>query len=146
MTSTFNGCTALKTITFTSMPSVTNLNQAFKYCNVLETINNLDTSTVTNLSQAFSGCEKLSFPVLNLASVTNLELAFTGTLTRFGTGISSQSVYNIIESLKTATSYSGTKTMAYVGFNTSYDAVTNLITSQSNWDDLVALGWSLGTW
>lgn len=97
----------------------------------------LDTSKVTNMEHAFNGCTKLIYmPVLNLSSVTNLTMTFN-----YCNALSNESLNNIMASLMTATSYTGTKTLRAVGISATQ---ANKCQTLSNYQDLIDAGWTTG--
>lgn len=122
-----------------SLSGVTSIRRMFQGCTSLLSVPQYDTSNVTNFEGLFLNCQALTtVPVLNLSSATNLQYMFTSCV-----ALSDESINNILASLTGATSYSGTKTLAYLGF-TTYIATAQEIEAMSNYNDFVAAGWSIG--
>lgn len=161
MTSMFASCTSLTSIPLLDTSSVTNMSYMFQNCSNLITIPLLDTSSVTNMNQMFrdaknlteipqlntssviymsyifSGCSKLTtVPQLNMSSITSMSNIFDGCY-----DLSDDSLNNILASLLTATSYTGTKTLDYIGL-TSDQATT--CATLSNWAACEEAGWTTG--
>lgn len=122
-----------------SLSGVTSIKRMFMGCSSLLSIPQYDTSNVTNFEGLFLNCSSLTtLPVLNLSSATNLQYMFYGC-----TALSDDSINNILASLTGATSYSGTKTLAYLGFS-SFIATAQEIEALSNYQDFVNAGWTIG--
>lgn len=141
--------------------NVTTMFQAFLASNLTD-LANIDTSNVIDFSYAFRGCKFESFPQLNTSNATgnnymfvecsNLKnlpvlnfksinnLGFNNTYSNC-TSLTDESLNNILASLITATSYGGTKTLAFIGLD-STQATT--CTTLSNWQACVDAGWSTG--
>ena len=122
-----------------SLSGVTSMRRMFQGCSSLVSIPQYDTSNVTNFEGIFVNCSSLTtVPVLNLSSATNLQYMFIGC-----TALSDNSINNILASLIGATSYSGTKTLAYLGFS-SFIATAQEIEALSNYQGFVDAGWTIG--
>lgn len=118
LSGTFYGCSTMTSIQFTSadLEQCTSFYSCCDGCTDLTTLNGMDFSGVT----ATNG---LRYMVRDCTSLSNTSLN------------------NILASLLTATSYTGTKTLAYIGL-TSAQATT--CTGLSNWSALSAAGWTTG--
>ena len=103
-------------VDFTSATSFQNMFKDSTVSTILFNINNPQTCPlVTNMTDMFSGCN-------NLGNV---------------------SVNQILKFLSTATSYSGTKTLAALGFTSTYYPAAD-IQAMSNYSTFTAAGWSIG--
>ena len=136
MYSMFINCNSLVSIPEINTQNVTSMGYMFAYCNNLTSIPDMDTSKVTDMSNMFFFCDNLTtIPILNMNSVTYLENMFMGcTLTE-------ASLNNILESLLTATVYTGTKTLQYIGLTQEQ---AQICTTLSNWTACQELGWTTG--
>ena len=135
---TFLGCTELEEIeSLNTTSNLAYMTLAFNSCSKLKKIPTFNISNVENLYGVFGGCEKLEdVPVFNLSSATRVDGMFSNC-----PSLSNESLNNIMESLISATNYTGTKTLAYVGLN-STQATT--CTTLSNWTALQQAGWTTG--
>jgi surface protein len=137
----FAACMSLKNLDLTQLitSSVTDMNNMFQSCSKLENINFgiFDTSLVTNMYRMFYSCGKLTYiKQLNTNSVTNMSEMFVNC-----TSLSNESLNNILGMCIGATSYTGTKTLAYLGLTSNQATICQ---SLSNWDAFVASGWTTG--
>ena len=136
---TFYNTVGLTKAPMFSLSGVTSIKRMFMGCSSLVSVPQYDTSNVTNFEGLFLNCSALTtVPVLNLSSATNLQYMFYSCV-----ALSDDSINNILASLTGATSYTGTKTLAYLGFST-YTATAQEIEAMSNYNDFVAAGWSIG--
>lgn len=140
MDNTFENCSGLKEIPiFADTSHVTSMNKTFNYCSNLETVNLLDTSSVTIFENCFNHCESLkNVPIFDLSSATNLTGMFN-----ICSALTDTAIDNIYQSLINASSYTGTKTLATIGFNSSDQPASRLETIP-HYADLVSAGWSIG--
>lgn len=103
----------------------------------LTSIPQYNTSNGIDFRYMFYNCSRLeTVPILDLSNATELSSMFG-----LCSALSNDSLNNILYMLANATSYSGTKTLAYVGLSSS-QATT--CTGLSNYDDFVAAGWTTG--
>ena len=78
MSSMFQGCSNLTTITQLDTSNVTDMSGMFTNCSKLTTISQLDTSSVTDMPRMFNGCSSLiTIPQLNTINVTNMNSMFS---------------------------------------------------------------------
>ena len=137
MSQMFNGCTNLTTIPLLDTSNVTNMNGMFYGCTNLTEIPLLDTNSVTNMQSMFKGCTNLTtIPQLDTNSVTNMSSMFLNC-----PNLSDESLNNILAMCKNATSYTGTKTLKYIGL-TSEQATK--CTTLSNYSAFTSAGWTTG--
>lgn len=168
MNGTFENCTNLKTIANLNTSKVENMNSIFDGCENLISVPQFDTSSVIYMGAMFSRCQSLvEVPQFDTSKVTKMGSMFTGctnlvTVPQFDMSsivysnlfnhdiqnmfsacpsLSSDSLNNILESLLTATSYTKTKTLAYIGLS---EEQATTCTTLSNWSALEAKGWTTG--
>ena len=165
LASLFASCPNLKKASFKSANNITNMSSMFKGCKVLEEINlsNVDTSNVTNMNSMFYMCQKLTaIPQFDTSNVTNMYRRFyacvlledltllnTSKVTNWGEAfyyceaLTDESLNNILQMCINATSYTGTKTLAYLGFNSSWCSASK-IQGLSNYQAFLNAGWTIG--
>lgn len=133
----FNNCKSLTTIPQLNTSNVINMNGMFQGCSALTEIPLLDTSKCTNMFHMFDNCSSLvTVPVLDTSKCTSIGRMFENC-----TALSNDSLNNILAMLTNATSYTGTKTLKYIGLS-STQATT--CTTLSNWSACEAAGWTTG--
>ncbi len=143
---------------------VTNFAESFRNCNALTTAPNLDTSSGTNFYRAFVDCWALvdapnwnlssarelpqmfwactalqNVPLYSVPNVTNLGGMFQG----IGSNLTETSRDNILQMCISATSYTGTKTLATLGFNSSMYSAASW-QALPHYNDFITAGWSIG--
>ena len=137
MNNMFQDCTSLTTIPLLNTSKVTNMNYMFQNCSALTTIPLLNTSAVTSMRNMFSGCISLTtIPQLDTSKVTNMMNMFNSC-----TSLSNDSLNNILAMLTNATSYTGTKTLKYIGLS---ETQATTCTTLSNWSACETAGWTTG--
>ena len=120
-----------------TIPSATDIHSMFGNANKLLEVNMQETGNVTNFSYLCSDCASLvTFHTIDMSSSTSIINMFSSC-----PKLSDDSLNNIMESLITATSYTGTKTLAYIGL-TSEQATK--CTTLSNYSAFTAAGWTTG--
>lgn len=133
----FYQCNGLVEIPLLDTSKVTNMGYMCTGCANLESFPALDTSKVISFYQTFFYCTKLkNVPVLDFSAMTNLNNTFGNC-----NNLTNDSLKNILTSLISATNYTGTKTLRYIGL-TSTQATT--CTTFSEWATLSAAGWTTG--
>ena len=142
MSGMFSGCYELITIPSLDTSSATNMSSMFNGCSKLTTISGLDTSSATNTSNMFNNCYELTtIPVFDLGKVvtgTNMRYMFSGCRK-----LNTTSLDNILQSCISATSYTGTKTLYYLGLRNNYYP-TSTIQSLPHYQDFINAGWTIG--
>lgn len=109
----------------------------FYYQTRITSIPQYNTSKGRDFRQMFYSCSSLeAMPILDLSKAEELNEMFSNC-----SSLSNESLNNILYMLANATSYTGTKTLAYVGLSSS-QATT--CTELSNYDDFVNAGWTTG--
>ena len=137
MQTMFMNCTNLTTIPLLDTSSVINMYDMFWNCENLTTIPLLDTSSVTNMNSMFYGCTNLTeIPLLNTSSVANMYNMFNGC-----SSLSDESLNNILAMCANATSYTNTKTLAYISLTSDQ---ANRCKTLSNYSAFTAAGWTTG--
>jgi len=144
--STFQSCYALTNITFGddfNTNYTTNMTSVFGYCKSLEELDlsNWNTNIVTKFNASFRDCIKLTSITFgnnfSLSSATNLQNMFTNS-----TKLDNNTLNQILYLCTTATSYTGTKTLAYLGIDSSFDNYAN-IPNLSNYQAFLNAGWTI---
>lgn len=140
-TEMFSGCSSLTYVSDDfDTSSGTNFYRCFYNCSSLESIPSWDLRAGTNLQQLFAGCSSIkNVPPLVITSATNLTNMFQNS----GSNLTDTSRNNILMMLATASSYTGTKTLAQVGFTSSMYSAASW-QALSNYADFVDAGWSIG--
>ena len=139
MYNAFNKCENLVNVPLLNTSNVTNMQSAFGYCSMLKEVPLLDTSKVTNMRSMFIGCVRLTtIPLLDTSNVTNIDTMFTDCA-----NLTDTSLNNILQMCINAIAYNGTKTLAYIGFNsTKYPA--SRIQALPKYQDFIDAGWTIG--
>ena len=133
----FQGCSNLATIPLLDTSKVTNMYGMFENCSSLTTIPQLDTSNVTDMTYMFYRCSNLAtIPLLNTSKVTNMQGMFQNC-----SSLSDDSLNVIMQMCINATSYTGTKTLKYIGL-TSEQA--DKCKTLSNYSAFTSAGWTTG--
>ena len=133
----FGNCKQLESVPLLDMSNVKNMDYMFQYCSSLTEIPNINITNVKNMCGAFSYCSSLTtIPQLSMNKVTNLSNTFNNC-----PNLSNDSLNNILASLLTATSYTSTKTLKYIGLSEEQAATG---TTLSNWSACEAAGWTTG--
>lgn len=136
----FQGCLDLTSVPNLDTTSGTNMNRMFTDCSNLETAPQMNTASVTNFSQMFWKCTGLkNLPLFAFTSATNLSNMFQAT----GSNLTEQSRDNLLHSLTSATSYTGTKTLAQLGFTSSMYSAASW-QALTHYSDFTTAGWSIG--
>lgn len=139
----FENCTSLVYVPGDDVmdtSSVTNLYRCFKSCSSLESPPDWDLSSATNLQQMFWQANKIkNIPPYNIPAATNLTNMFQAS----GSNLTDTSRNNILMMLATASAYTGTKTLAQVGFTSSMYSAASW-QALAKYADFVDAGWSIG--
>ncbi len=137
MNYTFMNCTLLSSVALLDTSRVTEMQRLFYNCAGLISFPSFDLKNVTNINSICSGCNNLkNVPILNFEKVTNMSNAFS-----YCYDLTNDSLNNIMASCLTAISYTGTKTLKYIGL-TSEQATT--CQSLSNYQAFLDAGWTTG--
>lgn len=139
MVGTFQNCSALVSMPLLNTSNVTSISYMFQNCTILGNIPQFDTGKVINMNSTFYNCTELKgVPILNTEKVTNFSNTFTGCIS-----LTDESVDNILQMCKNATSYSGTKTLSQLGFKANYYP-TARIQALPHYQDFINAGWTIG--
>lgn len=137
MLGTFSGCVNLEFIALLDTSNVIQINNMCVGCTNLKSIPQFNTKNVKIFFYAFQNCTNLvNVPQLDMSNATNLNSVFENCPM-----LSDESLNNILASLSTATVYTSTKTLAYIGL--SQEQATTC-TTLSNWAACEAAGWTTG--
>lgn len=142
MENIFYNCSNLIEVPILNTENVTNLSYAFNACSSLTRIPLLNTNKVTVMKNVFYGCANLhDIPVLDTSKIVtgpNFKNAFFGCISMTDTSLD-----NVLQMCINATSYTGTKTLAYLGFSSNYYSA-NKISSMPHYQDFLTAGWTIG--
>ena len=117
--------------------SVTNMDNMFQDCKNLIEVSSLNTSNVTTMHYMFKGCTSLTtISQLDTSNVTNMSAMFSNC-----TSLSNESLNNVLAMCTNAASYTGTKTLKYIGINATQATTCQ---SLSNYSAFTAAGWTTG--
>lgn len=138
MLNIFYSCVNLKSISNFNVTG--NINSAFAGCVKLETIQGNIVPSI--LKQTFSSCTNLkNVPVMDASNMISTS-AFQNTFQNC-TSLTDTSLDNILQTCISATSYTGTKTLAKLGFtSTNYPA--SRIQALPHYQDFLDAGWTIG--
>ena len=117
----------------------TRLNWCIQQCQNLHTIVGIDTSNITTAGMMFYVYTKnslVNIPVMDFGKVTSMDGMVTDCV-----NLSDASLNNLMATMLTATSYTGTKTLAMLGVTESQAARCQTL---SNYEAFVAAGWTTG--
>ena len=138
----FRYCAGLTTVPLFNTSNVTAMNGMFTYCSNLVEIPQFNTSKVNTMQDMLNYCSKLTtVPVLDTSSIkfnNGFQNMFSGT-----TKLTDESLNNILTMCINATSYNGTKTLAFMGFQPRYYSASR-IEALSNYQDFINAGWTTG--
>lgn len=140
MREAFRACSSLTYFPALNTGATTDFYRCFQNCTSLRGVNDIDLSYATNLQQMFWNCSALeSLPFLTVSRATNLTNMFQGT----GSNLADDSRINILTMCISAAAYTGTKTLAQLGFTSSmYSAASWQALNRYN--DFVSAGWAIG--
>lgn len=153
--SMFDSCRSLARVTVPAAMRPTNCQRMFAACYSFEELPHLDTSLAANINSMFSdaGASKSVAPavtmVYNFSTATNISGVFGSYDIGYGgRGATQASVDNILQSILTLASYTGTKGwrtifsefVATTNMNSSH--LANLILNSPYYQDVVNAGWA----
>ena len=132
-------CNSLTTIPLLDTSNVTNMQSMCRGCINLVSVPQLNTEKVNNISNLFHSCTSLiTLPILNTSKVTNMQNAFYKC-----NSLSNDSLDNVLKMAIGATSYTGTKTLYYLGFR-SENQPTATIEALPSYQAFLDAGWTIG--
>lgn len=121
---------------------VTNMNQAFNGCKSLKTLPPYNVSNVTSFYYMCSSCIELrNVPTLNFSKATS-GISLSGTFSNCPK-LTDESIDNILISCITAVNFSGTKTLKYLGFDSSSFPASR-IEALPHYQNFLDAGWTIG--
>lgn len=127
----------IKEIPVIDCSNITSLSSLFLNFKSLEYIELINTNNVTHLTNAFSICSSLK----NIKPFSWDSVQFTYNAFSSCDSLTNEGLNNILFMCANATSYTGTKTLSYIGL-TSTQATT--CTGLSNWASAQQAGWTTG--
>ena len=138
----FQNCTSLKNITNLKTTNVLAFNYWFQNCKSLEDAPELDTSGAVGpwgFSNMFKGCTNLTnVPVYDGSAIKSK----MGNMFGDCPNLTNTSLDNILQMCISATSYTGTKTLAFLGITTTnYPAAT--IQALPHYQAFINAGWTI---
>lgn len=136
----FEDCNNLVTAPSINLTGTTNCYRMFHNCLELVNVPSYTLTNCTNLQQMFWNCSKLAnIGTITIPSATNLTNMFQST----GNSLTETSRDNILQMCVSATAYTGTKTLANLGFaNTMYTAAS--WQALEHYNDFITAGWTIG--
>lgn len=139
ITGLFYYCANLKNIPLYNFSSVTLCNSAFSNCISLISVPEFNLSSCTQFSTAFNGCSNLeNVPLFNTPSATDFDRMFQNC-----PKLTNESIDNILQMCISATNYSSTKTLRYMGFNSSSYSASR-IQALPHYQNFINAGWTIG--
>ncbi len=136
----FSGCAILQCVPLFDTSEVTNMYGMFSGCTILKNVPLFDTSEVTTMRNMFNNCSSLiSVPQFNTDSM-NTSTSFGGMFS-YCNNLSNESLNNILAMCINATSYTGTKTLAYLGLSSTQATICQGL---SNYQAFLNAGWTTG--
>ena len=134
----FHNCNGLKEITNFNVTG--RIQNTFMSCIELETIQG--NMKPVSLRNTFNGCTNLkNIPYID-CSACGSKYDFQGSFQNCP-NLTDTSLDNILQSIISATSYPGTKTLAYAGFN-STDYPSSRIQALPHYQNFIDAGWAIG--
>lgn len=132
--------TMIKNIPSTITVSGTSLDYAFSGCGNLQEIPYMDTSNVASFYHCFYQCYGIkTFPVLDFSKATVLTIVWSDC-----NSLTDTSLDNILQTLISATSYTGTKTLASIGSWSSSIYPASRWQALPHYQDFINAGWTIG--
>lgn len=133
----FQSCSGIKELKLKNTQNITYFTNFCYVCGSLERVSEIDCSSAVGLANMFAGCLKLkNIKLINTQNVTNMGNMFSQC-----TELTNESLNNILAMCINATSYTGTKTLNYLGL-TSAQATT--CQGLSNYQAFLNAGWTTG--
>lgn len=137
----FRGCLSLAEVPALNCSNADNCSSMFQNCSNLETV--YITRARMNAYKMFAYCTNLKnvylVNVLGVRAASTLENTFQGCL-----NLTDESLDNILQICINATSYLGTKTLAYLGITDTTIYPTSRIEALPHYQNFVNAGWTIG--
>ena len=140
MSSMFQFCYGLTSVPLLNTSKCTNFQSSFASCYCLKTIPKFDTANATNMSTMFNACSILkNVPQFDTSKVTSIQNMFYTC-----NALTDESLNNILKMcININPSYSKTRTLAYLGFRSTYYPASR-IQALSSYEDFIDAGWTIG--
>ena len=137
----FRGCSSLAEVPALNCSNASNCSSMFQNCSNLETV--YITRARGNAYKMFAYCTNLKNVYLvnisNASAVSALQSTFQGCL-----NLTDESLDNILQICINATSFQGTKTLAYLGITNTTAYPTTRIEVLPHYQDFLDAGWTIG--
>lgn len=135
--SLYSNCTSLTTVPLLDTSTNDDFTEMHNNNRVLTTVPAYDLSKATKTNNMFNQCTSLTtVPQFSIPLVTSLQNMFNNC-----TSLSDDSLNNIMAMCISATSYTGTKTLAYLGLTSTQATVCQGL---SNYEAFTEAGWTTG--
>lgn len=136
----FNNCRALKNVPLLNTSNVTSIYGMFDYCVALVSIPQFDTSNVQDMQAVFRYCYSLKdVPQFDTSKVKYMNNMFQDC-----SNLTDTSLDNILKMcIGTTSEYIRTKTLAQLGFSSTYYPVSR-IEALPHYQDFLDAGWTIG--
>jgi hypothetical protein len=139
---TFYNCPNLTDIALLDFSSVTSFASAFEGCQNLKTIPQFNTSSANTMKAMFYNCTRLeNIPILDTSSLSGSQ--GLQNIVSSCPSLTDTSIDNILQMCINATGYSGTKTLARLGF-TSANYPATRIQALPHYQAFLNAGWTIG--
>jgi hypothetical protein len=130
----------IKNLPSTITVSGTSLDYSFSYCGNLKAIPYMDTSNVTSFNYCFRNCYAIeTFPILDFSNAKNLSSVWVDC-----NSLTDTSLDNILQTLISATSYTGTKALTSVGSWVTSIYPASRWQALPHYQDFIDAGWTIG--
>lgn len=135
----FYECFSLQETALFDTSNVTKAQNMFNWCHSLTEIPLFDLSNLTHAQYMFGGCYSLKkFPAIKIPNLKYGQSMFTNCKS-----LSNDSLKNILDICINATQYMQTKTLAYLGFDSTHQPVAT-IQALPNYQSFIDAGWTIG--
>lgn len=136
------GCKNLTDVALLDTSKAENCSSLFNGCINLKTIPNINTSSANNIKQIFTGCTKLkNIPILDTSRLTGS--SSLQNIVSSCPNLTDTSLDNILQMCINATSYTGIKTLARIGCNTTNQPASR-IQALPHYQAFLDAGWTIG--
>lgn len=137
----FEYCESITSFPITYFNSLINANSMFAGCILLKTFSSYYFPNLTNCFNMFRQCLALEdLPPLQVKNASNVNFSSMFALCP---SLTDASINNIMQMCIDTTNYNGTKTLAYLGFESS-DYPASRIQGLTNYTAFVNAGWTIG--
>ncbi len=134
---TFQNCANLKCVPSLDTQNVTSMIAMFNNCTSLEDAPIFNTSNVNDMGSMFEGCKDLkNVPIYDTSKTKYMSNTFA-----YNSSLSETSLDNILQMCINA--ITSTKTLSYIGFNSTNQTVET-IQALPHYQDFLNAGWTIG--